>query len=217
MIEKCFWQNSIPGRQSFGYLKALPPDFDCTKKYPLLVFLHGSGECGDDVELVRFNGPLRFGDDGNDMTRSFIIVAPQCPEDKYWGCFQESLNDFLDSLIKELPVDSSRIYLTGLSMGGTGTWLWALSNPERFAAIAPVCGCGIPWYAGRLCDMPVWAFHGDKDDAVDVSGSIQMTEAVNRCGGDAKLTLYGGVGHNCWVQAYGTPELYEWLLSHKLG
>lgn len=112
-------------------------------------------------------------------------------------------------------MDRRRIYLTGASMGGMGTWMWGVASPERFAALAPLCGIGVPWYAFRLKDTPVWAFHGDQDGVIRVEESIWMTEAVNRFGGNARLTVYEGVGHDCWLQAYHDPELYEWMLAQR--
>ena len=146
----------------------------------------------------------------------FIMVAPQCAEPLFWGGCIESLDAFLDDRLAELRVDQSRIYLTGISMGGMGTWLWSVYAPERFAAIAPVCGIGLPWYAERLTAMPIWAFHGDRDSVIRVEESIWMTEAIRMQGGSPRLTIYEGVDHDSWVRAYNDPELYDWMLSqHK--
>ena len=144
------------------------------------------------------------------------MVGPQCQKEHYWGSYIESLNRFLDYTIEENAVDTSRIYLTGLSMGGTGTWLWGLGSPERFAAIAPVCGTGVCWFGFMLKNTPVWAFHGDQDDIVPVDESVRMVSKVIAEGGNAKLSLLHGVWHEAWVEAYKGRTLLEWFLSHHL-
>ena len=113
-------------------------------------------------------------------------------------------------------MDTSRIYLTGLSMGGTGTWLWSLSNPDRFAAVAPVCGTGVCWFGMALKNTPVWAFHGDQDDIVPVDESVKMIANIVKNGGNAKLTLLHGVYHDAWTHAYKDRTLLDWFLAHKL-
>ena len=177
--------------------------------------LHGAGERGDDYDVLCRHGFLRRAAAGEEFP--FLLAAPQCPADKYWGGYIESLNDFLDGLLDRLRVDADRVYLTGLSMGGTGTWLWAMANPERFAAIAPVCGTGICWYGEALRQVPVWCFHGDKDDTVPLDESGRMVERVNERGGSARLTVFEGVGHDSWERAYAGSALADWLLSHRKG
>ena len=145
----------------------------------------------------------------------FIYVAPQCPSGKYWGCYTESLLAILDYICSTLPVDMERVYLTGLSMGGTGTFMLAMAAPERFAAIAPICGSGIVWFAEGLKDIPVMMYHGDCDSVVPVSESVTMLTKIHQCGGQAELKILYGVGHNAWDAAYGGDELVQWLLSHK--
>ena len=125
--------------QSFGYIQYLPKNFDENKKYPLVLFLHGAGERGDDLDLLAKHGYMKYHvEDGREYP--FIFMSPQCPEDRYWGNYVESLHKFLDYICDILPVDQKSIYLTGISMGGTGTYLMAQAEPSRFAAIAPVCG-----------------------------------------------------------------------------
>jgi predicted peptidase len=121
----------------------------------------------------------------------------------------------LDEVMKEYKVDPKRQYLTGLSMGGMGTWSIATAMPDRFAAIVPICGRGDPKQAAKLKDLPIWAFHGDADSTVNVSGSRDMIEAVKKAGGSPKYTEYPGVGHNSWDKAYAEAELYKWLLEQK--
>ena len=127
-----------------------------------------------------------------------------------------ALEAFLAHLLRTFSVDPDQVYLTGNSMGGYGVWQWAATQPQHWAAIAPICGGGAPWVAERyLSDVPVWAFHGDMDEAVDIGESERMVAAVRRGGGDAKLTVYEGCGHDSWTQTYLNPDLYRWFLSHR--
>ena len=216
MIEKLYWEN--PAGQSFHYIRYLPEELPAGEKLPLVFFLHGAGERGpaDGSELDRVFRYFWLERAENGEKFPFIMLAPQCPDGKYWGSYIESLNRFLDDAIRDLPVDEKRITLTGLSMGGTGTWLWALSDPERFAAVAPVCGTGVYWYGGQLVNKPVWAFHGDLDEVVPPGESLSMVSSINKRGGKAKLTLFHGVGHGAWVGAYAGDTLLNWLLEKSL-
>jgi predicted peptidase len=175
-----------------------------------MIFLHGSGERGDSLELVKRNGPPSFLDKRTDF--QFITVSPQCPKDSRW--IVEDLQAMFKQIIKKYRIDPDRVYLTGLSMGGFGTWAWACSHPDQFAAIAPVCGGGDQQFARYLKNLPVWAFHGEADPVVPVKRTIEMVEAVNAAEGTAKMTIYPGVGHNSWENAYNDPQLYEWFLQN---
>ena len=198
---------------NFSYVKYLPVDYDESKKYPLVFFLHGAGERGDDLDVASRHGYMKHvREDGAEYP--FIFIAPQCPNTKYWGCYTESLLAFLDYLCETLPIDPDRVYLTGLSMGGTGTWMLAMADRERFAAIAPVCGSGICWNAIALKNIPVLTYHGDCDEVVSVHESIEMVKEVNRRGGNAEIKILYGVGHHAWNAAYSGDELYKWLFSH---
>ena len=201
----------IVRKTTINYLLWLPSDYKTDKKktYPLLIFLHGSGERGDSLELVKKNGPPSFIENRPDFP--FLTVSPQCPVGKRWD--PEELQLMLEKLKHKYRIDPSRIYLTGLSMGGFGTWAWACSYPNQFAAIAPVCGGGDIQFARELTTTPVWAFHGDADPVVPVKRTIEMVEAVNARGGSARMTIYPGVGHDSWVNAYNDQELYKWLLE----
>jgi len=198
-----------------NYLLWLPDGYvnDKSKLYPLLIFLHGSGERGDNLELVKKHGPPSFVENRPDFP--FITVSPQCTEGAHWAFKVEELQAMLEKLLTKYRIDTDRIYLTGLSMGGFGTWAWACSQPDQFAAIAPVCGGGYPYYTYELINTPVWAFHGDSDDVIPVIKTVEMVEGVNANGGSARMTIYPGVGHDSWVNAYKEEELYNWLLSHK--
>lgn len=212
MYTKQKWQSD--SFYNFEYIEYLPEDFNRNKKYPLLLYLHGAGERGNNLDSVASHGYLQYvREDGKEYP--FIIIAPQCPNDKYWGCFTESLLNFLDYVCEKLPVDNSRIYLTGLSMGGTGTYMLAMAAPERFAAIAPVCGSGICWYAGALKGIPTYIFHGDCDTVIPINESVTMLRNINLSGGNAKMEIYNGVEHNAWDIAYKGDKLYKWMLKFK--
>jgi predicted peptidase len=200
---------TVPSR----YLLYLPKDYDKRSKerWPLILFLHGSGERGDDLDKVKTHGPPKLIAQGQEMP--FIVVSPQCPERGRWE--PEVLSALLDSVTKKYKVDKDRIYLTGLSMGGFGTWALATAEPDRFAAIAPICGGGNPQLASRLKDVPTWVFHGGKDPTVPIKESEDMVAALKAAGGDVKFTVYPEAGHDSWTQAYNDPELYKWFLSHR--
>ena len=194
-----------------NYLLSLPDDYEKHDAWPLLVFLHGSGERGDDLELVKKHGPPKLIDAGQKFP--FIVVSPQCPKNQRWQA--SVLDGLLDDLQSRLRIDSKRIYLTGLSMGGQGTWTWAAQSKERFAAIVPICGRGDRTWGARLADLPVWIFHGAKDTAVPIETSEQMVQALKKAGADPKFTVYPEAGHDSWTETYGNPELYKWLLQQS--
>ncbi len=198
---------------SYQYLIYLHENYDAksAEKYPVLIFLHGSGERGTDIEKVKIHGPPRLIKEGKDFP--FIVISPQLPEGKMWEV--SYLDATLDNAIKGLKADKSRIYLTGLSLGGMGTWGWAGAHPDKFAAIAPVCGMSNPMDATKFLNLPIWAFHGAKDDVVPPKGSSFMVNMVNDLGGNAKITLYPEANHDSWTETYNNPELYEWLLAQK--
>ena len=209
------FEKTISKTVSSRFLRYLPEgyDADATKKWPLIVFLHGSGERGDDLEQVKANGPHKLFE--RDHRFPFIVVSPQAPADTSWD--SDTINTLLDELTARLPVDPDRIYLTGLSLGGYGTWKIATDHPQRFAAIAPVCGGGESDNACRLKDVPIWAFHGAKDSVVPLKEEQDMVDAVRTCGGDVKFTVYPDADHDVWTQTYANPALYEWFLQHRRG
>ena len=201
---------------SLSYLRYLPPAYESSdEEFPLVIFLHGSGERGTDLNLVAIHGWPRYVNEGTDYP--FILVSPQLPDGKNWCGHIESLNGLLDHLTSTLRVDKKRIYLTGLSNGGTGTWLWAASSENNpFAAIIPVCGAGVTWLVRELLHTPVWAFHGEADGCIAYEEATRLVNLINAWGGNARVTLYPGVGHDSWVNAYTDPELIEWMLAqHK--
>ncbi len=197
------------------YLLFLPRGYgeNPQQKWPLILFLHGAGERGDDLALVKVHGIPKIVEQREDFP--FMAVSPQCPKFSWWTSELEALNALLDKITAEYAVDTDRIYLTGLSMGGFGTWHMAMMYPERFAAIAPICGGGDPEKARVLEDIPVWVFHGAKDEVVSPEESEKMVEALKECGGDVRFTLYPEAGHDSWTQTYDNPELYEWFLRQR--
>lgn len=185
------------------------------QKFPLILFLHGSGERGTDIQRVKVHGPAKMVGTIAELD-GFLVVSPQCPAGGRWDV--KRLRRLLDEVIGRFSVDETRLYLTGLSLGGYGAWEMACQYPGLFAAIAPVCGGGKTEVASRLVNTPVWAFHGNLDSAVPVARSVEMIEAIRASGGrEAKLTIYEGVGHDSWTRAYADPALYRWMLRHRVG
>lgn len=200
-----------PLRVEMNYLLYLPPEYDQQEKWPLLLFLHGGGERGDDIEQVKFHGPPKLIAAGRQFP--MIVVSPQCPKDQRWQSV--TLLALLDELCEKLKVDQDRIYVTGLSMGGFGLWALAADAPDRFAALAPICGGGETYWAKAIKHIPVWAFHGELDEGVPVRRSQEMIDALRKEGGAPKLTILPGVGHIAWPAVYDDPALWEWLLAQK--
>jgi predicted peptidase len=196
------------------YLLSLPKEYgeDPDRRWPLLLFLHGAGECGTDLEKVKVHGPPKLIAAGKELP--FIVVSPQSPSFGEWWK-PEVLIALLDEIEGKYAVDKERVYVTGLSMGGYGTWALATAYPERFAAIAPICGGGLPLFTFKLKGMGIWAFHGAKDTVVKLSESEEMIAALKGHGIDAKLTVYPEAAHDSWTATYDNPELYEWLLQHR--
>lgn len=181
-------------------------------KWPLMIFLHGSGERGEDIARVKVHGPPKHAERNPDFP--FILISPLLPAEQDWDLAK--LDRILEHVMATLPVDPDRVYLTGLSRGGHATWRWGAAEPERFAALAPVAGRGDAQTACALRDKPVWAFHGDRDDVVPPEGSFVMSRAIRACEGhNSRLTIYPDLGHNAWDPAYEDPELYLWLLSQR--
>jgi predicted peptidase len=200
---------------NLDYLLFLPQDYgkDPGKKWPLMIFLHGAGERGEDVNKVKFHGPPKVVEQKKDFP--FVLVSPQCPEGKWWE--PEEVLALLEEVQSKYKTDPDRVYLTGLSMGGFGTWETATQYPERFAAIAPICGGGRPFMARRLKNIPAWVFHGEKDNVVPIKRSEEMVDALKAAGGDVKFTRYPEAGHDSWTESYNNPALFEWFLQHKRG
>lgn len=198
------------------YLLFLPESYaqSTNQKFPLILFLHGAGERGSDLDSVKRHGIPKIVETNPDFP--FIAVSPQCPEDSWWTSELHTINGLIEEVVEKYQVDTSRIYLTGLSMGGFGTWSLASMYPERFAAIAPVCGGGeVRQILRSLVEMPIWTFHGQKDDVIPFSRSEEIVTALKKHGSGIKFTIYPEAGHDSWTKTYDNPELYKWFLKHS--
>ena len=214
--------------------RLLFPDSDTMRKYPLVIFLHGSGERGSDNEAQLKWGVQNFATDQNMVLHPALVIAPQCPEKVSWSNFSREKNGvdmrlqptptkpmelligLIHQLIKTMPVDTNRIYITGLSMGGFGTYDAIERYPHLFAAAVPVCGGGDTSRAASIVHLPIWIFHGAEDPAVSPLYSLVMLQALTKAGAHPGFTQYPEVGHFSWLGAYSDPLMMEWLFrQHK--
>lgn len=218
------------------YLLFLPAGYDTDPltRWPLILFLHGSGESGSDLNLLKKQMLPKYLESHADFP--FIVISPQLPtsgsqsstmpidprqdvEIYGWNQWIDRLNLLVDAIQAGYRVDAGRVFLTGISLGGFGVWNYALRYPKRFAKIVPIAGGyqyferTIPEQICDLKDLPIWAFHGEMDTSVQVWQSIILVEALKACGGKPRLTIYPDTGHDAWSQAYSDPELYRWLLG----
>jgi predicted peptidase len=203
--------------ESCRYLVVLPKGYGKEgQKWAMIMYLHSAGKRPTNLKKIWIPMPPRIREIKKNFP--FIVVYPQCPKDaegKYKGWSEELLIGLLDDIESRYRADAERIYLTGISMGGMGTWNLACAHPERFAAIAPICGWSEHSQACKIKNVPIWAFHGAKDSVVPLEESEEMVKAVNSCGGNAKLTVYPDAGHNAWAPTYKNKELYDWFLAHR--
>lgn len=205
-------QVEVQSGASYDHLLYLPEAYEAGGSFPLLLFLHGAGERGEDLARVKAHGPPKLIEAGQHLP--FIVVSPLAPQGGGWNSGRLSL--LLDKVSSELAVDSARVYVTGLSMGGFGTWALAAHSPDRFAAIVPICGGGDAESGEALIGIPgIWAFHGGQDEVVPRELSEEMIEAVRNAGGRADLTIYPDAGHDSWTETYADPGLFSWLLRHS--
>lgn len=193
------------------YIIDYPQSFTSEKKYPVIIFLHGAGSRGNNIEKLNTNPYFIEKEKHTDLP--FLTVAPLCSKNT-WFDLWEHLKELVIKILNMPFVDANRIYLMGVSMGGYATWQLAMSMPQYFAAIVPICGGGMYWNAGRLVNVPVWAFHGAKDTTVLPEESVKMVDAVNRRGGNAKLTIYPENAHNAWSDTFSNLEVFKWMLSN---
>lgn len=206
--------SKIDNKTKVHSLVYLPEGYqESEKKYPLLMFLHGSAEAGSDLEKVKRNGPPKLVEDGKSFP--YIIVSPQLSRKITQNWDPELVDEIYEKVKEEFRIDEKKFYLTGVSMGGAGTWNYALTHPEKLAAIAPICGWGNPSKACEMKDVPTWAFHGEEDRVINVKTTKGMIDALQACGAAPKLTLYPKVGHDAWTRAYADPELFAWLSSQE--
>ncbi len=189
-----------------------PNGFEKGKKYPVVFFCHGAGSRGNNTNVLLNNPFFRCTEIHEDFP--FVMVAPQCPGNSWFDIF-ETLQKIAIDVANADYADSEHIYLMGVSMGGYGSWQLAMSRPEIFAAMVPICGGGMYWNAGTLANIPVWAFHGKLDTCVYPEESEKMVKAVNAHGGSARLTIYPDCGHDAWTYTFKNPEVFKWLLEHK--
>ena len=181
-----------------------------------MLFLHGRGESNGPLSLVAKWGPPKMAAAGDELP--FIVVSPQCPQEDYWNSEVQlnRLTELLDHVNSTYSVNEKKTYLTGLSMGGYGSWALAAKHPTKFAAVMPICGGGKTEFAEKIKDIPIWVWHGDQDRAVPFKQSVEMVDAIKEAGGTSiKFTSLEGIGHNCWSAAYGTPQLHQWMLQQS--
>jgi predicted peptidase len=209
------------------YLLFVPKDYDRLKKYPLVLWLHGGGSRGDDLKQLNVYGDQSglgyFARADNQSKYPSFIVAPQCPLNKLWGdpdsvqptAEMRLVLEILEKVQADYSVDSRRLYATGISLGGFGTWDVIARRPEMFAAAVPICGGGNPAKAPLMAKTPIWAFHGEQDELVNVSQSRRMIAAIRNAGGEPRYTEYKGVGHNSWERAFAEPKLLPWLFAQR--
>jgi predicted peptidase len=198
------------------YLLYLPKNYkEGGEALPVILFLHGRGESNGPLSIVAKWGPPRMAARGENLT--YILISPQCPREDRWSSEtqQQRVMKLLEAMTLKFNGDKQRTYLTGLSMGGYGSWALAASQPHRFAAIAPICGKGDPSQAAKMINIPIWAWHGDNDGAVDFQHSVDMVDAIKAAGGQkVRFTTLEGIGHNSWSAAYATPQLFKWFDQH---
>jgi predicted peptidase len=229
--EKLFEPREFVGAngKSLKYRLLKPAPYDANREYPLVIFLHGAGERGSDNKAQLKHGMADFCKTKWRDKYPCYVVAPQCPEGEKWvdvdwskpaddmpaktSDSMQLVFELLDTMVKDSAVNDNRIYITGLSMGGYGTWDALARRPSFFAAAIPICGGGDPKTAARFANVPLWCFHGDQDKAVPVKRSREMIEALKAAGGTPKYTEYPGVEHNSWAQTYADPAVFEWLFT----
>ncbi|WP_054560506.1 prolyl oligopeptidase family serine peptidase [Croceitalea dokdonensis] len=201
--------------EKLEYYLYYPKEYDESKEkgFGILVFLHGGGESGEELELIKKNGPPKLLVQGKEFP--FLVLAPQNPHKRQWWNIR-AVNKLVDEVVTTNNVDENRIYLTGLSRGGGAAWSLAVQYPEKWAALAVVCGMAPAPYAHWIAkELPIWVFHGDEDESIPVGESDAMVQRLKELGHDVKYTRYEGVGHNAWDKAYTTVELYEWIAAQQ--
>ena len=212
------FKTKVSHRLELDYLLHLPSEYgDGTAKdqrWPLVLFLHGAGERGSDLELLKKHGPPKLIASGRDIPA--IVVSPQCPADQWWTDHLEALSALLDETARRHRVDPDRVYVTGISMGGYGTWALLAREAQRFAAAIPICGGGNRSGLVRAVELPIWAFHGEADPVVPLDETTRLVEALKRRGSsNVKLTTYPGVQHDSWTQTYDDPVVWDWLFAQR--
>jgi predicted peptidase len=203
------------------------------KSYPLILFLHGAGERGDDNKAQLKHGVLPLIEAANTLGKPLFLIAPQCPQDRWWSpadaaktqlaastqpnALLEAVLALVADTVANHPIDPERIHVTGISMGGFATWDLLGRAPRLIASAVPICGGGDPQLAARFKDIPVWAFHGEADTVVPVQATRRMIAALENAGGRPKATYYPGVGHDSWTRTYADAEVLRWMLEQGSG
>ncbi|MDQ0885885.1 putative peptidase [Paenibacillus sp. V4I9] len=216
-VKNYTFHKEIPQNKSVNFQLFLPHDYESKteNKYPLMLFLHGIKKRGEDIRMLDGYGLTWIAESKQDFP--FIVVSPQCPSDSNWGLEYHSMIDLVNEIIINYRIDSDKIFVTGFSMGGNGTWDFASRSPELFAAAVPISGYFDTDKAMLLKDVPIWAFHCEDDDIVPVSRTKDMVKALIGIGGNVKFTYYHGLKHNHRVmhETFNNTDLYNWLLNHK--
>lgn len=205
------FSTEITVKKQLNYLLYTPENIKQSK--PLIIFLHGSGEKGNDLEKVKVHGPFKY---LKTHKLDAYVLAPQCPQEEYWD--EEVLYRLIQKVIKENKIDPDRIYLTGLSMGGWGAWNLAFAHPDMFSALVPIAGFvdRVPMIENcKIKDIPTRIFHGLLDDVVDVSYSVNIYKKLQTCSTDIELTIFDDANHDSWTRVYDDPAIYEWMLQQK--
>jgi predicted peptidase len=209
MQEDKAMQKSVFRIQSYNHLLYVPKNYEVQKKWPAIVYLHGVEGKGEYLEILKTHGLPSLLDEQEDFP--FIVISPQCPQEQEWSF--DRLGKLLDDTAREFKIDEDRVYLTGVGTGATTAWRFAMDQPWRFAALAPVCGSGNPHEVCNLRDVPVWIFHGARDRIHPVSDAQSLVLALKLCGGKVSFTIYPEADHDSWAAAYGDPQLYAWFLE----
>jgi predicted peptidase len=198
-----------------GYLVYLPEEYSTSaKEWPLLFFLHGSGEAGIAPDTLRRHGIPRLIDHG--LRLPAVVVSPQSnPAGPPWNWPTDTLDILFKFITNRYRIDTSRVYLSGLSYGGHGVWQWAIAHPQRFAALAPLCGWADTIQAARLTNVPIWEFHGIRDSIVPVLAAQALERVIRNAGGTIAFTCYPNLGHSIWRETYGNKELFEWMFRQQ--
>lgn len=211
-----YFRSEVKTREStsLGYILTSPNNINENEKYPLIVFLHGAGERGDNLDLLKcYCVPKLFTKDNEYQGLKTFTVSPQCPIECTWIDFKNEVYDLIDEICEKYPIDKNRVSLCGISMGGFGTWELALSQCQRFHKIAPLCGGGMNWRAWYVKDIPIRVYHGKKDDIVPISQSEAMVNSIRLQGGNVEFTVYEDLSHNCWDRAFEETDLISWLID----
>lgn len=209
------YQINLKQEISMQYLLYLPQEYnvDTTKHFPLLLFLHGSGESGDNIEKVKTHGPPKLIAEGKNFP--FIVLSPQNPDiNKLWNA--EAVTALLEHIEINYRVDPTRIHLAGLSRGAYGAWQVAIQNPSKFASLTLISGVSPGFYVKWLKDTPIWVFHGEDDDVIPVSESDNVVKELKDNGQNVRYTRYPNTGHDAWTQTFDNPELFEWMLEQRI-